>query len=94
MISKVSFTGRETLLNQGIKSQKVNSSKYVNEGTIFSKDEINAVEEKVKKAIFPQKENANRGFLSQTEPVNRVKSSEEFKFVPESSPHGSIDIKA
>ena len=93
MISKINFTGRESLLNQGIKATKP-SSRYVNEATIFSKDEVKEGEERVKKAVFPQKNNGYNGFISQTEPVNRIKSSEEFKFVPETSPHGSIDIKA
>lgn len=98
MISKINFTGREGMLTKGVKQstgyRNEALNRYVNEATIFSDAEKAQVERRIKKAKIADDQVKRHEFLSQTEPVNRVKSSEEFRFVSETSPHGSIDIKA
>ena len=99
MISGISFTGREGLLKQSIKPKKGYGNeildRYVNEGTIFPREEILAAERRVRRATLPSQEVERHEFLSQTELVNSRSKGETVSFVSDSMPHGMlIDIKA
>ena len=94
MISGISFTGRESLLGQSIKAKQGYGNKmldrYVNEGTIFPREEVLAAEKRVRRATLPSQEVERHEFLSQTEPVNFVPAKGEADFASETSPHGWV----
>ena len=99
MISAINFTGREGLLGQSIKAKQGYGNKmldrYVNEGTIFPREEVLAAEKMVRRATLPSQEVQRHEFLSQTEPLGKIESAPSSGYISDSMPHGMlIDIKA
>lgn len=51
MINRITFTGREDMLTQGIKKTVDKTHEYINEANIFSNQEIQAIQKEINKAI-------------------------------------------
>ena len=91
MISKVSFTGRETLLTKPIKEASAND--FLSYAKVYSKEEIAKMKESMS-AIKMPKAAKEVEYTSPYAPIEG-KAAASVDFVPETLPQGNkIDLKA
>ena len=96
MINKISFTGREEMLNKGIKTgvKQIEKWEYTNPAKVYSPEELEAALKKLDKATFPKYERAEAAYTSPYAPIAE-KSAADAEFVSDSMPtDAKIDFKA